>query len=216
MLKLIPPYLLLINGKQGAGKSHFIEYIMRENYLSKNRFDYGIVFSNTAWEDGSWNFIKKHYVYEEYKEEVLTNLMKLQKQNLSKGIKTSAFVIFDDCLDDEHQFTSVPLKKLSTQLRHYNITLIISTQYPHLVPPRYRANCMYSIFFDIGSGVRELEALYNAYGQRFKNYAEFKEFYYDNIKDHKFIMYNKDEDKYCTYRCPEKIPTFQFKYNKIK
>jgi hypothetical protein len=75
---------------------------------------------------------------------------------------------------------------------------------------------MYSVFFDIRSGVRELKALYNAYRQRFKNYPEFKQFYYDNIKDHKFIIYNKGEDKYCTYRYPDKIPSFIFKYNKSK
>jgi hypothetical protein len=216
MLKLKPPYLLIINGKQGSGKSHLITYIMRENYLSSNKFDYEIVFSNTSWEDGSWEYLPENFVYEEFNESALTNIMKLQKENHKKGIKTSAFVIFDDCLDDTNQFASASIKKLSTQLRHYNITMIILTQYPHLVPPRLRANSIYSVFFDIGSGVRELEALYNAYGQRFKNYAEFKEFYYNNIKDHKFIMYNKDEDKYCIYRCPDKLPSFTFKYNKSK
>lgn len=217
ILKLEPPYLLIINGKQGSGKSHCIKYILRENMLSNNKkFDFGIIFSNTAWEDGSWDYLPKNYVYEDYHEDILSNLMKLQKNNLSKGIHTSAFVIFDDCLDDADQFTSKSLKKLSTQLRHYNISLIISTQYPHLVPPRFRANAMYSLFFNIGSGVRELEALYNAYGQRFNNYNEFKQFYYNNIADHKFIMYNKDLDKYITYRCPEKIPDFKFKYNKVK
>lgn len=215
-LKLKPPFLLLINGKQGSGKSHFINYIMRENMLSPNKWDYGIVFSNTCWENGSWEFLPEAYVYEEYNEKILDNLMKIQKQNLEKNINTHAFVIFDDCLDDKDQFTSTSLKKLSTQLRHYNISLIISTQYPHLVPPRFRANSMYAVFFDIGSGVRELEALYNAYGQRFRNYNEFKEYYYKNISDHKFIMYNKDEDKYQTYRCPSLIPKFAFKYNKFK
>lgn len=215
-MELNPPFLLLINGKQGSGKSHFIKYILRENYCSKNRFDYGIVFSNTAWEHGSWDFLPKNYVYEEYDEKVLGNLMKIQKKNLEDKKDTSAFVVFDDCLDDKDQFTSSTLKKLSTQLRHYNISLIISTQYCHLVPPRFRANAMYAVFFDIGSGVTELESIYNAYGQRFKNYNDFKEYYYKNITDHKFIMYDKNENKYITYRCPEKIPDFKFKYNKFK
>ncbi len=216
MFPLKSPYLMIINGKQGSGKSHFITYMMRENMLSDNKFDYGIVFSNTSWENSAWNFLPGEYVYEEYNEKVLENLVKLQKKNLANDINTFAFVIFDDALDDKHQFTSVVLKKLSVQLRHYNISLIISSQYPHLIPPRIRANTMYAIFFDIGSGVRELEALYNAYGQRFKNYADFKEFYYKNIDDHKFIMYDKDIDKYCTYRCPEKIPEFSFTFNKKK
>ena len=56
-LVLKPPYLLIINGKQGSGKSWLIRYLMRENMLSSDKFDYGIVFSNTAWEDGSWSFL---------------------------------------------------------------------------------------------------------------------------------------------------------------
>jgi hypothetical protein len=122
---------LIINGKQGSGKSHLITYVMRENNLSSNRFDYGIVFSNTLWEDGSWDYLPENFVYKEFNEFALTNLMKLQKENHKKRIKTSAFVIFDDCLDDADQFTSSFIKKLSTQLRHYNITIIISTQYPY-------------------------------------------------------------------------------------
>lgn len=211
-----PPYLLLINGKQGSGKSHFITYLLRENMLSENKFDYGIVFCNTAFEDSSWQFLPKNYVYEEFQEEVLDNLMKLQRKNLMAGINTSAFVIFDDALDDPDQWTCKAMKKLSTQLRHYNISMIISTQYVNLVPPRFRGNSMYSIFFDVGSGVRELEALYSAYGQRFKNYQEFKEFYYNNIKNHQFIMYNKDSDEYLVYKAPAEIPKFTFKYNKYK
>lgn len=215
-LMLKPPYLMVINGKQGAGKSVLIKYLMRENMLSPEKFDYGVVFSNTAWENGSWNFLPQEYVYEEYNENALQNLMKLQKYHLKNGVKTSAFVIFDDCLDDKDQFCSEVLKKLSVQLRHYNISLIISTQYPHLVPPRFRSNAMHAAFFNIGSGVRELEALYQAYGQRFKDYNEFKKYYYDNINDHKFIMYDNNQEQYVTYRCPEKIPAFNFPYSKKK
>lgn len=215
-LVLKPPYLTIICGKQGSGKSHAIEYSMRENYLSEGRFDYGIVFSNTAWEDGAWNFLPQSYVYEEFDETILENLMKLQRNNLSKNINTSAFVIFDDCLDDQDQWTCKSIKKLSTQLRHYNISMIISTQYVHAIPPRLRANSMFCLIFDVGSGIRELEAAYSAYGQRWKNYAEFKEFYYANTKDHKFIMYDKEQDEFLVYKCPAKIPPFTFKYNKFK
>lgn len=209
------PYGYIINGRQGSGKSHLIKYLFRENSLSKNKWDYGVVFCGTAWEKGSWDFLPEKYVYEEYNEKVLENLMKLQKQNIKSGLNTSAFVVFDDCLDDEDQFNSVPLKKLSTTLRHFNITLIISTQYCHLIPPRFRANSD-AVFFNVGSGVRELQSIYEAYGQRFKNYNEFKEFYYANIANHKFIMYDKDTDKYLVYKCPENIPNFNFKYNKFK
>jgi hypothetical protein len=55
---------------------------------------------------------------------------------------------------------------------------------------------------------------YQSFGNRFKNYDAFKQFYYNAIKDHKFIMYNTEEGKYNIYRAPENIPSFLIKYNK--
>jgi hypothetical protein len=84
----------------------------------------------------------------------------------------------------------------------------------HLIPPVIRANAHYNLFFNIGEGVREMKATYDAFGNRFKNYDDFKQFYYNAIKDHKFIMYNTEEGKYNIYRAPENIPQFLIKYNK--
>ena len=206
-------WLLILNGKQGSGKSHLISWLMREIYNSKHPFDYGIVFCNTLFED-SFDYLPKKYLYENFDEDVLKNLMKLQKDNVKKGIKKRAFVIFDDCLDDKKQFSNETIRKLTTQLRHYNISVIFSTQYPHLIPPRVRSNAMYSVFFDIGAGRRELESTYNCYGNRFSSFHDFKQFYFENIKDHKFIMYDKNQNKYIVYRAPEEIPSFKYKYNK--
>jgi hypothetical protein len=215
-LEFKPPFLLVLNGCQGSGKSTLIKWIMRENSLSKTPFSFGIVFTNTAFE-GSFPYIPKKYIYENFDENVLKNLMNIQKNNVKKGIHKEAFVILDDCLDDEKQWESPALKKLSTQLRHYNISLIITTQYCHLIKPRFRSNAMYSVFFDCGPGRRETEAIFNAYGARFKNFEEFKRFYYANTKDYKFVSYNKETDSYQTYKCPSEIPDFKIKYNrKIK
>lgn len=66
----------------------------------------------------------------------------------------------------------------------------------------------------MGQGVREMNAIYQAYGQRFKSYETFKQFYYSNIDNHKFIMWNNETDKFQTFRAPENIPKFKLKYNK--
>ena len=209
-----PPYMAVVNGKQGSGKSHFLKWLMREHNLDeKRKFDFGVVFSNTAFE-GSFDYIPKKYVFEGFDISVVEALMKIQKNNIKKKIQKQAFIILDDCLDDENQWNSPAMKKLSTQLRHYNITLIITTQYPHCVPPQFRSNAMYSAFFDVGPGRRELQATYDCYGGRFKSYEIFKQYYFANIKDHKFITYDRERDEYQTYRAPEKIPKFSIKYNK--
>lgn len=207
-----PSFFMTVNGKTGAGKSVFIKYLMREFSIHKP-FDFGIVMSNTAWE-GSFNYVPKKYVFEDFNEDILKNLIKIQKDNLSKSIEKRAFVLLDDCCS-ENKMKSPILKKLAIMGRHYLITVILSTQYVHLLPPVLRANSFYNVFFDLGQGRRELEACYNSYGQRFKNYDDFKQYYYDNINNHKFILFQHETGEYKTFRCPSTIPPFYLKYNKI-
>lgn len=209
------PFTLIINGKAGSGKSHLLKYIMRETSKAEISFDYGIVFSNTAWE-GSFNYVPEQFVYEDYNEEVIEKLIKLQEDNLKKKINKQAFIILDDCCS-ENEYNSTILKKLFIMGRHYMISLILTTQYPHLVPPCLRSNSNFNVFFNIGEGIREMRAVYECYGQRFKNYDEFRIFYYDNIADHKFIMWRGEVDGYQVYKAPDIIPSFLLKFNiKIK
>lgn len=207
-----PSFFMVVNGKSNSGKSHLIKYIMREINICKP-FDYGIVFSNTAWEGYFEKFVPKKYIHENFNEEIIKSILKIQKTNLQNNINKRCFIIFDDCCT-ENEFQSNILKKLAVMGRHYNITTILSTQYAHLVPPVLRSNCNYSVFFEIGSGVRELRSIYECYGQKFKNYDEFKQFYYKNVKDHKFVLWNQEKDDYLVYKCPEQIPDFKMIYNK--
>lgn len=206
------PFFMIICGRSGSGKSHYLKYLMRELNIH-NPFDYGIVMSNTSWEGFFSEFIPSKYIYENFNEDTIKSLIKLQKDNLTKGINKRAFLILDDCIA-ENEMKSPIMKKLSVMGRHFNLTTILTTQYVHLIPPVLRANSHYNVFFHIGDGVRELRSTYEAWGQKFKNYDEFKQFYYNAIKDHKFIMYNNEQGKYNIYRCPENIPSFKIKYNK--
>ena len=83
------------------------------------------------------------------------------------------------------------IKKLFLNGRHYLITTIVLTQYVHLLKPCIRSNAMLTMCFNCGFGRTEMEALYNMFGGRFKNYDEYKNFYYKNIEDHKFITHRK-------------------------
>jgi hypothetical protein len=144
--------------------------------------------------------------------------MKKQAKLIEKGIIKEAFVIFDDCLDDPGEFKSAALKKLSTQCRHYHITLIMSTQYPNCLPSRLRANCM-SVFIFYSDNKNTLESLYNSYGQVFETYNDFKSFVLSKTGDYKFIYFNKMKtseggiNDYKVMRCPPTIPRFHIKFN---
>lgn len=205
------PFFMIINGKSGSGKSNLLRYIMRELTIH-NKFDYGVVFSNTAWE-GSFNYVPEKYIFEDFNEDVIKNILKLQKQLMSKNVNKRVFIILDDCCS-ENEFQSSIMKKLAIQARHYGVTTLITTQHCNLVPVVLRCNSNYNCFFNIGLGTREMRGVYEAYGQKFKSYDDFKKFYYDNTENYKFIMYNNNVDMYKVFRCHENIPKFKITINK--
>ena len=212
---LTTPSLNIIVGAQGLGKSHLIKMIMHK---LRKKFDYGIVFTNTFFDNNPFPYIEDEYIHPEYNEKVLENLMDIQAKLIGEGKKKSAFVIFDDCIDDDKEFSSPTLKRLTTQLRHY-LTVIFSTQYCNAIPSRMRTNAMCVFMFHTDTK-NSLEALYNSYGQAFETYNDFKKFILEKTSaKYNFIYYNKMqndnslENNYKVYRCPAKIPSFKIKFN---
>lgn len=233
-ISLVDGGLMIVAGRSNSGKSHFIRYLFSE---LRDDLDYGLVFSNTSFE-GTYDYVPSRYIYEEYSEEPILALIKIQKQmiiraeakmakQVKKGkipkradgtlgpnpYKKKAFILLDDCCADR-EFDSPVLKKLAVCGRHYNIFTILSTQYVHLCPPVIRANCNYSLFFDVGLGKRELEATYDWIGGRFRSFSEFKQYYYANTQEHRFVLFHRDHQEYRVFRAPADIPKFQLQFRK--
>eukprot|EP01127_Copromyxa_protea_P011194 TRINITY_DN279_c0_g3_i2.p1 TRINITY_DN279_c0_g3~~TRINITY_DN279_c0_g3_i2.p1 ORF type:complete len:182 (+),score=20.28 TRINITY_DN279_c0_g3_i2:335-880(+) len=163
------PGLLIICGLQGGGKSHYIKSLM---YERRKKFDWGIVFSNTGWGDGNFDYVPEACVYEHYDEKRLENLKALQKKCIKAGRRPHAFVIFDDCLEKK-QWESEALLSLSKQVRHYNITCIISTQFPSDIPNTYRNQIFQVALFKMNNRFA-VQSMYDSFGQMFESCDEFK------------------------------------------
>lgn len=213
-MKITIPGLLLINGGQGLGKSHLIKYLISTH---KDKFDYGLVFCNTSFDisdKSSFDYIPKKYVHAEYDEVILSKFMDIQAKLVKQGIVKEAFIIFDDCLDIE-MFNTNCFKRLVTQLRHYHITVFLSTQYPNAVSPRTRNNCMQVVIFYTDTEVA-LKALHGSFGQQW-SFKEFKKLVMDSCIDHAFLYYNKKEQdpkiRYQVLRAPKTIKSFKVTYN---
>jgi hypothetical protein len=211
---------LIVAGPQGYGKSWLIRYIMLAN---RDKFSYGLVFTNTSFSDDSFDYVPQQFVHPEYNEEALVKLMDIQ-EDLALRKKEgeieeipNAYLIFDDCLFDG-QFKSKPFKRLMTQLRHYHIFCIISAQYPNAIPSMFRANAFQVAMFSTAQE-RALKALYENYGQLFKNYRQFKDFLLDNTGNYQFIFYEargtstKVADRYRVMKAPATIRKFMLKVN---
>ena len=137
-MELKGPFFTIVAGIPNMGKSNFIKYIMLQNHekYSANPFRYGVVFTKTKFE-GAYKFVPNKFVHSSYDPEVLQNFLKIQEDSEAKH---RAFIIFDDCLDVKC-FASQLFVDLVTQYRHWNISVLIATQYIYRVPPTVRECC---------------------------------------------------------------------------
>ena len=129
------------------------------------------------------------------------------------GTPRRGFIIFDDCITGK-QWKSDAFLDLATQVRHYKITVIMSTQYPNKIPPSFR-DTVWKVFMFKSRGGNSVIALHNAFGQVFASRAEFTRFYLTAVGEkHQFIVYDAEGDGttvvslYQIMRCPKTIPKF--------
>ena len=205
------PSLNILCASQGSGKSHCIRYIF---YTMRKKFDWGIVITNTYF-DNEYDFIPQKYIHPTFNEHIIKNLLNIQKQT---DCKRNAFLILDDCVFDPKMWTSSTMKRLMTQLRHYNITVFCATQYCNVIPILYRSNA-FTCFIFCSDTMQSTRALYESYGQSFESFNAFKNYVQKHTGDYKFIFHDRRkngsiEDKFPVMKCPENIPEFKIKFNK--
>src|SRR5690606_27755811 len=141
-MDITTPGLVIISGQQGSGKSNLLKYIVK---LLRKQLKYGVMFSQTAFNEGNLDYIPEKYIHTQYNPEILHNLMKIQA-GLDKENRHLAFVIFDDCIVDSW-VNCKWFNQLVTQVRHYNILIIITTQYINKVPIMVRENAFQVAMF---------------------------------------------------------------------
>ncbi len=105
--------------------------------------------------------------------------MAIQKTQIeANGSAPRAFLILDDLLSQK-AFSSQTFINLSTQFRHFNISIIISTQYIYRLSPTFRESASHAVIFK-QTTMRSITALYESYGSRFENDIRFRQkFYFD-------------------------------------
>ena len=208
----VSPGLHIICGLQGGGKSHLIRYIMHEK---RRTLLWGIVFTQTKFGGGNFDYIPEKFVHEQYSPAKLIALKKLQKKLIEEGKSPAAFVIFDDCLYGKI-WNDPELLSLCTQLRHYNITCIISTQYPYAIPPTLRSNA-FTVSMFMMTAEPALKGLYESFGQMFDSFNEFRKYLFANTGDHSFLLFDARiggttvAERYHVMKAPSDIPPFMMK-----
>lgn len=205
------PGLHFVFALQGGGKSHLLRYLM---YMTRKHYDFGIVFSNTGFITTNFEYIAdRSFIHLKYSDEVLCELMRIMRERKEAGKPVKTFVIFDDCIA-KPQWHSPHLQALCTQVRHYDCTVIITTQHVTNVLPIFRGNA-WKVFMFQTMAKATLNALYEGYGQLFESPEDFKAFYKKGTGGkHQFVMYDARAsstviaERYLVARCPADIPAF--------
>ena len=103
--------------------------LLNNEEYSNNPFKYGLCITNTSFNGQYSQFIPDEFIHSTLDLSLIDNLMNIQKTQIeANGSAPRAFLILDDCLSVK-AFTSQTFLSLSTQFRHYNISIIVATQY---------------------------------------------------------------------------------------
>lgn len=195
------PFISVISSAPQSGKSTLVKYMLTDLFSNK-KLNYGLVFCPSAF-DGGYSFLPEKYVYLRFDEDAVKNLMKIQMNQIkTNGSAKPAFIIMDDCIGSVN-FQSKFISELITNFRHYNITIIICTQYIRRLPPTIHECCSYFFTFNQTS-FKSITGINEIYMEE-KKYDECSNFIRNNCKDYHFILvktYEPIEKKYTISKCP--------------
>ena len=172
-IKLNHPSLYICYGRPASGKSILIKYIIG-HFMKENLTDLVYVQSGSHFNNFFQSFLSEKQV-SPYNETKITKLMNLCAKKKQDGINFRVLFILDDCIGSA-QWKSKVFLKLINQFRHYNITLVIATQYCCAITPNIRSNCTLAFIFP-SRQKNDIEALYQSYGAgSFNSLQEFTKF----------------------------------------
>lgn len=185
-------------GSPNAGKSYLIKYMISRD---KKYFDYIIIISNTANFNNEYKYLSK--LGKPYKicnamnvDDKLKIIMKKQKKYRQNGVKSRILLVFDDIMGIVKD--SKQIKVLMSMYRHYNITVLFTSQYIAQVPSYCRELSTYIILFKQRTE-RGLRLAYESYFQDINTFREFKALMKNKLQNHRF--YVVDRKKQTRYIC---------------
>ena len=139
------------------------------------------------------NFINPENIFNDYSESSIEQLMaRLVKINVGKKDDESAHIllILDDCVSDVNFHTARNFEKLFTRGRHMKISLMLTTQYPYLIPPVARINCDYILVGQMNK--QGLKVMCDEFLMGDMSPKEFLKMYYDSTNDYGFLIINNN------------------------
>ena len=168
--KLVKNPAIMIIGKRECGKSWLILNIMHHMF-SAGKINNLFVFSKTE----KMNKFYSHYttdIYQEYSSNVIKKILNKQEENNN----SKCMVIFDDCIMLNNVSKCHKFADLIYNGRNYNITVVVSVQFPMGFSPEVRNNFDHIFLFD-DDVISNIKRMYDHYAGIFPTFASFQQIF---------------------------------------
>ena len=200
------PSIMLI-GKRASGKTYIIKELMYKLYETK-QIDEFVIITNTKGDIcEEYKFLDN--VHPQYEHSILENILIKQKQRFSRGEKTKVMVILDNCIASKGDWRTNPsFQEMLYNSRSYNISLLLSMQYPLEFPADARSNFDY-IFLLADDYISNKKRIYNYYTGMYPTFDTFNDTFEQLTNDHNaMVIVNRGIrktifEKICQHRAVE-------------
>jgi len=166
--------VVVLIGKRDTGKS----FLCKDLLFHHQNIPVGQVISGTEAANSFYSqMVPKIFIHEEYKAEIIANILKRQKLMIEQ-MKTNpnmdprAFLILDDCIYDQSWIKDKNVRSLFMNGRHYKILFILTMQFALGIPPNLRTNIDY-VFILRENYQSNRKRLYEHYAGMFPTFEMF-------------------------------------------
>jgi hypothetical protein len=178
---LCPNPSICMIAKRGSGKS----WVCRSIIHHFRDIPVGVIIAPTDLMNSFYGkFFPESFIHYEYRSDIIENLLFRQKKMIDKMKKKygekkkcnpRAFLVMDDCLSSKGSWMKdQPIMDMFFNGRHYQVTYILTMQFPLGIKPELR--CNFDYIFLLGEDFcSNQKRLYDHYAGMFPNFNTFKD-----------------------------------------
>ena len=213
--------VIVMIGKRETGKS----FLVKDLLFHQRDLPIGTVISPTEAANKFFgNIVPPLFIHDEYKPEIIENVVKRQRLIQKKidqqvaaighsNIDQRAFLILDDCLYDGSWIKDKNIRLLFMNGRHYKALFVITMQHPLGIPPSLRTQIDYT-FILRENLISNRKKIYDNYAGMFPSYDVFSQVMDQCTENFECIVINNNaksnrlEDQVFWYKA-ENHPSFR-------
>lgn len=162
-MQMPPGFLMIYGGKRRSGKSVHLRHWLYSN--NPDQWQLALVMTNTPQTNVYQPIVGEQWVVGGWDPYLVQKLFAQGKKNVAKNgeshPKNKILLILDDIIGEGFHDDDV-MSMIATRGRHFDISVILTTQYPHAIHPKVRTNSDVFIGFELDTQ-REYESVVQNY-----------------------------------------------------